>query len=342
MRSVLFLSVVMGRGYGVSVAIEEVARGLMARGVPVVIGCERYDWGSPTLDVRVVGNTLQAVEQLAEELAPVIIVGVTTPYFEILPLLAHRFDCWAWEHGDPTPALFQQDRVERGRIILRKQRESYPAVRGVIVPSEFLKHDINWAPSIVVYNGCDHAPFVPPKTLRDLQPGFGKPLKIGALMRMGPGEACYKGNHLFIEMVKAARSADLSVEAHAAGRGTPQDAEPFEELGIIPHLNLSDEDKYEYLRGLDLFFSFSLWEGFNLPLIEAQAMGTMSLCLDAGAHPEVCPFLLNTPRQGLQYIERALQDRSWLGSQSSFAYRFVRKRFQWDQAAEAFKGLLGV
>ncbi len=144
----------------------------------------------------------------------------------------------------------------------------------------------------------------------------------------------------WLTLVEEAFKRGLPIEAHVAGRGTEDDAAAFVARGITPHLNLTEHDKAEYLRSLDLFISMSLWEGFNLPVVEAQTLGTLSLALDVGAHPEVCPFLLKNPSEAIWYLTRATQDPSWLVQSSTVAATFARERLSWENTSARVKNLL--
>ncbi len=56
---------------------------------------------------------------------------------------------------------------------------------------------------------------------------------------------------------------------------------------IIPIGFPGDKEMQEIMTQVDLGISFSLWEGFNLPLAEMQWLKKPALVFDAGAHPEV-------------------------------------------------------
>ena len=340
MRSILFLSVMMERGWGVSLEIGEIARRLRANGIDVHVGAERSDASFDWLPVHKVAPTSQAVRALARSLKVDVIAAHTSPYFEILPDLTDEFETWAWENGDPTPAFFEKDGPQRQLIQNFKQECVYPRVNRVVAISDFIKHDIGWPDATVVTLAADHMPDLGVKSSSDFCLPRDRVIRVGTLMRLGKGEAQYKGNHLFLSLAEEVEKKGLPVEFHAAGRGTEEDAEQFRQRGIIPHLNLSDEEKTTYLRSLDIFVSMSLWEGFNLPVTEAQALGTFSLALDVGAHPEVCPYLLANPAEAIRYIERALKSPEWLEQASTSCYHFIRDNFSWDQTAQAVAVLL--
>lgn len=158
------------------------------------------------------------------------------------------------------------------------------------------------------------------KGLADMPAESGRPLRVGTLMRFGKGEAFNKGGHLYLKLVDG---------LDAAGAGTAVDAGDLAQRGIATHLNLTDEEKATYLRSLNVFISFSLWEGFNLPMVEAQALGTVALAFDTGAHPEVTPFVCRDVNDLRQQLLAFVGYRAHLLRCSAMAYRFVRQRFNW-------------
>ena len=88
-----------------------------------------------------------------------------------------------------------------------------------------------------------------------------------------------------------------------------------------------------------MFVSCSLWEGFNLPLVEAQALGTVGIAFDSGAHPEVTPLVFSDTRQMLEFLLRARSSTA-LSKHSRIAYRHVRSLFSWNRTAGRFQELV--
>jgi glycosyltransferase involved in cell wall biosynthesis len=330
----------MDRGWGVSLEIGEICRRLRRDGIGAYVAAGRTDGSFDWLGVDAVEPDANAIRALASRLGVAVIAAHTSPYFETLPALSQGFDTWAWENGDPTAGFFVDSRRERAAIARHKLEAVYPHVRRVIAISDFIKHDIGWPGAHVVRLGCDHVPDVPAKTLADVGAVETRPIRVGTLMRLGRGEAHYKGNHLFLQMMDAVRAHGVEAEFHVAGRGTREDAASFTARGVVPHLNLDDDAKVQYLRSLDVFVSMSLWEGFNLPLAESQAVGTLSLALDTGAHPEVCPYLMGHPDEAVRYIARAAEQRQWLIEASARCARFIRSHYSWDATAAEVSQLL--
>ncbi|MCR9257265.1 MAG: glycosyltransferase family 4 protein [Alphaproteobacteria bacterium] len=341
MATILFLASRMQFGFGVSLVIDEVSRRLIAQGHRVTVGCEHHDAAYGHLDCRVVPPDPERVRALAAEVGAKIVCAHTTPFFEVLPHLAPPLKRWAWEHGDPTPDFFPSGREERARIAENKRLHVYPAIDGVIAISHFIASDIRWPDAVVIANGADHVADFGSKGLQDVNPGPA-PLGVGTLMRLGVGEGFYKGRDLFLDLVDAARADGLDAAFHVMGRGTAEDAAPFRERGVEVHLNASDEERSRYLRALDVFFSPSLWEGCNLPLLEAQATGTASIAFDTGAHPEMTPLLAEDIGDVLTLLRAMARDPGLLLNHSVDAYRFVRGTYRWDDTARSAAESLGL
>ena len=56
---------------------------------------------------------------------------------------------------------------------------------------------------------------------------------------------------------------------------------------VIFKENIKDEELPNYYAACDLYVTASLWEGFNLPIAEAQACGKKVVAFDVCSHPEV-------------------------------------------------------
>ncbi|MEC7514414.1 MAG: glycosyltransferase family 4 protein, partial [Pseudomonadota bacterium] len=244
--------------------------------------------------------------------------------------------CVAWEHGDPTPAFFDHDRAERQRVKNVKQKHIYPNVDAVVAISRFVAADIDWPAATVIANGIDHVDAKPDPTPVTAAPA---PLRVGTLMRLGQGEAYYKGNDLFLDLVAAAEAAGVNARFEVMGRGEDADAARFRARGLTVHLNASDAARDRYLHDLDVFVSCSRWEGFNLPLLEAQAQGTPALAFDVGAHPETTPLLMASLAEMLAQIAAYDRDRTLVRVHGRMARRFAG-RFTWRAAADDVRALI--
>jgi len=335
---IVFLTQKMSPGFGVAVVVEQVSRRLAAMGHAVTVGCLEREGVFPDLDIQVVdphpGRFLEWISGFNCRA----VAAHASPFFELLPSIASRFPCYAWEHGDPTPDFFQEDREIRQAMMDHKRKAVYPRTSGVFAISEFVRHEIQYPLARVLYNGCDHVPDMGPKGRFSSRGVRGRPLTVGTLTRLGAGEAHYKGIAHFRLLKDACDRQGLPVRFEVMGRGSEADAVPLREQGIEVRINADESEKAAYLRRLDLFVSCSQWEGFNLPLVEAQAMGTAAMAFEVGAHPEVTPLLMGNFQDAVALIEAYVRRPELLAEHAAACYRFVRRRFRWNDTVVRFLG----
>ncbi len=335
MRHILFLAERMSIGFGVSVVIGELARRLAIKGWQVTVGCREYDsYFSGRCNVIQLEPSTNIVETYASKHNVVYVIAHTAPYFEILPKLNGTFEKWAWEHGDPTPSLFPSDSDQRQKIIDYKRIHVYPHVDHVIAISKFVQQDINWPLADIIYNGCDHINIKLPKKNPD------NPLNVGALMRLDKIESFYKGGDRYIEIAKRLALEGIPMNFEVLGRGTSKEGNIFKQAGINTHLNATEEEKYKYLQDLDIFLSLSLWEGFNLPLVEAQASGKLAIAFDTGAHPEVTPFIVTNLNELKTLLIALNNNRDLLYEYTVKSQQFCLKKFNWEATVDLTLELL--
>lgn len=334
--SVLFLTVFMQRGFGVAVVIDRLAAELSKHGIKVVVGCLEHDDTIPELEIVTLEPNPDSIAATAKRLGDPIIVAHATPFFEVLPTLADQYRCWAWEHGDPSPEFFASDRAARQSIIVDKVNHIYPHLERVIAISEFVRSEIAYPDATIINNGCDHMPDLGEKPPRP----SSKQLSVGTLMRLGNGEALYKGKQIVLQLQRLFSVAGVDVEFRLMGRGSDEDARDYKEQGFKVHLNATDEDKATFLHELDVLVSPSLWEGCNLPLLEAQALGTAALAFDTGAHPETTPLVCRHLGDMVSLITQYSNQPELLAKHSALCYRFVRGRFSWQRAGQQMLALM--
>lgn len=335
-RKALFLSSVMLRGHGVSVVAHELSRRVGKFGWDLVVGCLEVDNDFRSNNIVVLPADPNAIIDFCRSNSIDAVVAQTSPYFECLPAISAWLPTIVYEHGDPTPGFFDDDAKERENIRQHKIQNVYPRVSVVAASSHFLAHDIGWTEVMVCTLGCNHIMDLGSKTEVDVE---ARPLRVGTLMRLGPGEAKYKGNEIFIELVNRLGHT-VALESCVMGRGAEHDREFWENQGFEVHLNSTDSERERYLRSLDIFVSSSQWEGFNLPLVEAQALGTLSLAYDVGAHPETTPFVMPSVADAEAFILTVGKDPDLRNRLSDLGRRFVRQKFDWDETAQKFAEIL--
>ena len=319
--AVLMLTPRMVMGYGVAEAVAMQTRGLRARGINAVVGCLTDDGTYGDVPIRRVAPDRRAVADLAAEAGAPVVIAHASPFYEVLPGLTGPFWTIAYEYGDPTPELFTRDSAQRRAVVEHKRTEVYPAVSAVAAISEFIRRDIDWPQATIIRLGVDHVPDLGLK--KEPAPG---PLRVGALMRLGPGEARYKGT----EALRDLAAGMPQFEWRFAGRGTEADAAQLRQAGVRVVLNPGDAARSQFLRDLDVFVTLSRWEGMNLPLVEAEALGTPALALTTGAHAEFAPRTYGSVTDLADALNRYDADRSLLVDDGREAYELVRGTLSWQ------------
>jgi glycosyltransferase involved in cell wall biosynthesis len=324
----------MLRGYGVSVVAHELQKGLSTYGWDLRIGyleSDLHSEGEGRMYMPADGREILAY--CAREQIDVV-VAQTSPYFEILPEIADDIPVVCFEHGDPTPGFFANETASREFVKKNKLRNVYPRVSDVWTISDFLRHDIEWPAAKVVPNGADHVGV----GLVDRRNRTG-PVRVGFLSRLGNLEAEYKGNDFLVALARRF-VGNPQVEFVAMGRGVPSDAVPFEQAGISVTLNATDEERAHFFQSIDVFFSASRWEGFNLPLVEAQHCGCAAMAFDVGAHPETTPYVVGSLDDAEVLLRHWVEDRHALVGAALRCQRFVDERFTWGATSQRFAQLL--
>ena len=336
---ILMAAPVMARGFGLPEVIAALVPELAALGVPCEVACLSSDGLFTGFPIHEVEATPEAVLALARRIGADVVIAHGSPFFEVLPGLRPQVRTVAYEHGEPPPVLFddEADRAERARY---KEAHVYANVDDVVAISEFIREEIGWPAATVIPNGVDHIADLGTKLwLPPRDPG--QPLRVGLLMRLGAGEAKYKGNDVLPELRALAEAAGVVAQWEVMGRGSDEDALTLATQGFFVHLNATNDEREEYLRGIDVFVTLSKWEGCNLPLVEAAALGTPALALDTGAHPEFTPLCFASLELMAAQLKAYADDPVLLREHGDLCYRYVRGGMSWPDSAAAMVRLLG-
>ena len=291
---VLLLSLAHRRGYGVPVVLALQAQALLARGFEVIVGgpvsdddtaypgCRRVD----LFGERQAGNF--AVAEGVD-----CVVAHTPPFFFIARHLGRRPLVYAWDHGEPNPEFFE-DRAQREAIDHAKRLAAAFATR-VFCISRAIYHQQYRRDAIVARNGNAHldtwseAWAGKRAGLRERY-GFGDRFVVLNVCRFHRQERGYKGVDRTIEIagefpiLHPERAQDCVFVL--AGRGDPEDIADVEASGLTVFANVTDAELLDLYAASDLYMNFSRWEGYNLGIGQALAMGLPVIASDIEAHRE--------------------------------------------------------
>lgn len=299
---VLLLSRVHGLGHGVAMVVAEQAAFLRRRGWRVFVGgpktsrdidypgCERVDCQSE-----------RDAAAFAINAGIDCVIAHTPPFFSITRYLGRRPFVYFVDHGEPPPHLFPD---AAGRLSIDwEKRLCAPLARRVFTISQTIKDQQYRKDAIVIRNGNSHLSAWSDDWSRqraDLRRKFGFEghFVILNVARFGEGERHYKGIDSYMELAAEAqfhadpqRASPIFV---LAGRGNASDEAYVRAAGVVVFTNISDAEMAELYAAVDLFVSLSRWEGYNLCIGQARAMGLSVVASDIEAHREFGVETANT------------------------------------------------
>jgi GT2 family glycosyltransferase len=293
-RSVLILSVGHGIGHGVGAVVEMQAAFLLEQGWHVTIGgpISRYD-REYTGCVRIqLDGVVEAAEYVASTGFDAVIVH-TPPFYSITRYLSSKPLVYIYDHGEPTPSLF--DDYNAREDIDREKRFSAALARRKFVISKAIYEQQFDKDAIILRNGNSHLSRWSEQwqQRRDKirkKLGLEDNFVILNVCRFHQAERRYKGVDQYIELASEARyaipGAGESLAFLLAGRGDEEDIKYVKSRGIRAHANVSNEELAELYAAADLYVNLSQWEGYNLGIGQALAMGLAAVASDIPAHRE--------------------------------------------------------
>lgn len=355
-------------GFGVDLVVHELASRLAARGGAVTVFTTRTDdiyarapypivdltrHVSGGADVFSAAFMVDAVGFLRTQAIDAWVVE-TPPFYYWLEHLPPPVVCV--EHGTPPGSFFPRS---TGRKLDRSTRRRYEGIYGRLRPGDALVAISEYIRSCfperlrkvaaVIHNGGDH---YPPATA-EASAAFRRRLGIGdanlVVLWVGRAELDndvqpYKGFQELLRLAPRIKAALPKAQIVVVGRGDEAARRAMEAAGITVALNLARDEMPAAFRAADVFLSTSRWEGFNLPLVEAQHQGTPVVAYDLCAHPEVVldgtSGLLAGNADGLlDAVVRIAEDAGYRRHLAAGA-RASAARFTWDSNAEALAAVL--
>jgi len=103
--------------------------------------------------------------------------------------------------------------------------------------------------------------------------------------------APHKGIHLLLESFNIVKNKIPNAKLIIVGKPTfnnySKKLKKIANKDVIFTGFVPDEELPYYYAACDIYVTASQWEGFNIPIVEAQACGKKVIAFDIGSHPEV-------------------------------------------------------
>ncbi|MCW6511935.1 glycosyltransferase [Lichenifustis flavocetrariae] len=291
---VLLLCYQHGLGHGVAIVLEQQALFLRERGWDVVVGgpkrsrdlaykgCERVSLWTP-----------EAAAAYATSEGIHCIIAHTPPFFSITRYLGAEPLVYFMDHGEPPAQLFP-DREAREDIDWEK-RFCACLARRVFVISRAIQDAQHRPDTMLIRNGNSHLSswserWAGQRDSLRRKYGFDDCFVILNVCRFRSAERIYKGvvryGNVASDLPYFYPDIGEKVRFILAGRGDDDDVAAVQAMGLDVYPNVSDAELIELYAASDLYMNFSEWEGYNLGIGQALAMGLDVVASDIAAHRE--------------------------------------------------------
>ena len=293
-KRVLLLSWTHSFGSGVAMVIMQQAIFLRDRGWDVYIGGPT---GPRDLEYpgckRVALRTVSSLASYAVSEAMDCVIVHTPPYFSVTRYLGRYPVVYAYDHGEPSPGFFSN--VEEREGVDWEKRICIAGAKRVFVISEAIYRQQYRRDAFVLRNGNDHLSTwssIWAKQRGDLRKKFGFEgcYVILNVCRFGRDDRLYKGIDAYISLSQQAQFVEPSLATNTifvlAGRGNAEDIAYVTQHNVKVFANVSDDTLTEIYAASDLYLNLSKWEGYNLGIGQARAMGLPVISSDIPAHRE--------------------------------------------------------
>ena len=293
-RRVLLLSWVHGVSNGVATVLEQQAAFLQKRGWEVIVGGPTRDREITYIGCRRVGLwTAEAAAVFAVAEGVDCVIAHTPPFFSMTRYLGEWPLMYFMDHGEPPPRLFP-DSDDRENIDWEKRFCASLARRVFTISQTVFRHQYR-PDAIVIRNGNSHlaawsGTWAEKRRALRSKLGFDGCFVVLNVCRFGPGERIYKGIGRYGEIASDApfRHPELGGKARfiLAGGGDDDDVADVEAMGLSAYANVTNDELKELYAASDLYLNLSEWEGYNLGIAQALAMGLHVIGSDIEAHRE--------------------------------------------------------
>ena len=283
---VLILSDVHATGHGVPVVIKQHADYLAAQGWTVFVGGSlkpneiAYDGC-----VRVYLDGPVEAQSFAYQADVDCVIIHTIPYFAMFRNMSDAPRRVIFDHGEPPPAWFPDQRARE--IVDGEKQFSYRLADLVLTNTGTVKDEIRYDRAEVAGLGNSHLAIwgdahAARRNAIRARLGLDGKIVILNVCRFHKAERRYKGIDDYVALQQ--RAADPSLAFVLCGKGSPADREEMEAAGLTVFASVSDRELIDLYVAADVYVNFSKWEGFNLGIAQALAMGLEVVASDIPAH----------------------------------------------------------
>jgi len=269
------------------------------------------------------------------------------PFYSLIPQL--KKPSLVVDHGVVlTSGMSLKRRIFYKYLQLSQNLYYFRKAKKVIFVSDFLLKQLPpyiQKKSTFICNGIDH--YSEAKFTDSQVKDFRQSLRLDdedVLMlyvgRLNLTNQPYKGLAELVGIFQKANFENPKIKLLAVGYGSKNDEELLKNQGVLSLANVSEEIMPLIYSASDLYTTCSYWEGFDLPVGEAQYFGKPVVCYNIGAHPEIMldgntGYIVENPEQFGEKVMELAADREKRTGMGEAAREFIRK-FYWQNSIDNY------
>lgn len=306
---ILILSSTHEIGHGVGVVVNQQAAYLAAAGHEIYLGGPK---GKNEFKYRgcrrIYLDGAAEAASFAVEMGIDCVVAETPPFFSVVRWLGREPKTLFLDHGEPPPDLFPDSQGRRAT--LSEKELCFAMASKVLAISKSVRAEGTEERAGVVPNANSHLATwsedlrEPRNNMRNWH-GWTDKVVILNVCRFSAGERRYKGLDMYADIMKEFWFTRPKLAKDAVfvlcGKGSEPDVDEMERAGFAVFDNVTDAEMIDLYAAADVYANFSRWEGYNLGIGQALAMGLPVIASDISAHRA---FPIFTSNDTLPVIEQ--------------------------------------
>lgn len=313
---ILMLSSTCEIGHGVAVVMHLQAEYLAKRGHDVLIGGPR---GSNEFSFagcrRIYLNDPAEAATYAVANDVDCIVAHTPPFFSVVRSTGDWPKSIMYDYGEPDPNFFND--ADMRRLVLAEKRFVFTMAHRLYAISRSVRAESGEDRMSVIRLGNAHLAtwtdeFAARRDRTRMQRKWTDKVVVLNVCRFHKAERAYKGVDRYAlildELTLTRPTLARNVVFVLCGKATGDDVREMEAQGLTVCANVSDTELIDLYSAADIYMNFSLWEGYNLGIGQALAVGLPVIASDIPAHREFGISTSNDPDKILELTEPLIKD----------------------------------
>ncbi len=289
---VMLLSVTHAIGHGVPVVLSLQAEALVRRGHNVIVAGPRSanDFPYPDCARLEVHDPIDAAV-FAAVLSVDVVVVHTMPFFNITKWTGGHPAVICYDHGEPPSDWFPDAELRKAALV--EKDLSLMMATAVYAISDAIAAESRVPVTGVIPEGNTHlgqwnegAKERRNRVRRER--GWNDHFVVLNVCRFHADERIYKGVDTFASVFDACKSVNHDQSKKLifvlCGKGTSDDVAEMTRCGLFVQANVSNDEMLDLYCAADAYANFSKWEGYNLGIAQALAMGLPTIASNIPAH----------------------------------------------------------